>query len=85
MNVILEGLSSCDLLCAALAFQMAEGLFARKSVGLVGAVVSGSLAVLSTPKHLQTSTSACNQCSVFHLQEIASGSPWIINFTNYQA
>ena len=48
MNVILEGLSSCDLLCAALAFQMAEGLFARKSVGLAGAAVFGSLAALST-------------------------------------
>jgi riboflavin transporter FmnP len=48
MNVILEELSSCDLLCAALVFRMAEGLFARKSVGLAGAAVFSSLAALST-------------------------------------
>lgn len=46
--VILEKLSSCDLLWAALAFLMVEGLFARRSVGLAGAAVFGSLAALST-------------------------------------
>jgi len=48
MNNILEELSSCGLLCAALVVPMAEGLFARKSVGLAEAAVSSSLAVLST-------------------------------------
>ena len=48
MIVILEKLSSCGFLCAALAFLMVEGLFARKSVGLAGAAVFGSLAALST-------------------------------------
>ena len=58
MNDILEELSSCGLLCAALVVHMAEGLLARKSVGLAGAAVFSSLAALSTviiPARIQPS------------------------------
>ena len=76
MNGILEELSSCGLLCAALVVPMAEGLFALKSVDLQETAISSGLAVLSTiHNYLQNSSSARNQYFVFHLQEITSESP----------
>ncbi len=44
----MERLSSCDLLCAQFVVSVAQGLFARRSVGLTGAAVFGSMAALST-------------------------------------
>ena len=75
MNVTLEELSSCGLLCAALVFRMAEGQFARRSVGLTGAAVFSSLAA---PSIVIPAPSV-------KITEIASRNPWISKFTKHQA
>jgi len=56
--VIKEQLSSRALLCGAFVVQMAEGLFARRSVSLTGSAVMGALAALTTvilPARIQPS------------------------------
>ena len=56
--VIMERLSSCDLKCGLSVVCLGEGLFARRSVGLTGGAVFGSMAALSTviiPARIQPS------------------------------
>jgi hypothetical protein len=99
MNVILEELSSCDLLSAALVFRMAEGLFAS-----IGPVVFGIDYLGFGQETLQTTlklkfagsgdilAAMLVYTSIFiftplsvKIHEIASGNPWISKFTKHQA